>query len=322
MERNDEYWKYHGTPNCKCVVCGKEMYVKPNRLKRVKNGCTCSKVCDTKRRRGWNSGEKNPQYGVRGEQNASFKSIKKVNSAGYVTVYKPEHPFCNGAYRVLEHRLIVEENADLYEPRFFIEIGGKKYLRKEFQVHHKNEIKNDNRVENLQVVTKSEHRKLHNTQKELIKRRNGKIYAFIKKGESIPIKIKLYGDGRVPVRKTAGSACYDCFANEEVVIPKGERRKVGLGFGLDMPYMFEAIIRPRSGLSLKGIDSCIGTIDEDFKSEISAILANNSGEDFEVKKGDRICQLAIRKYERFCFLVTDELSETERGEGGWGHTGV
>ena len=107
MIRSDEYWKYHGTPNCKCVVCGREMYIRPNRLKRVKNGCACSKECDKKRRKGWYIGDKNPQYGKTGNANAKFKSIKRLNNAGYITVYKPEHPFCNCSYRVLEHRLVV-----------------------------------------------------------------------------------------------------------------------------------------------------------------------------------------------------------------------
>ena len=73
---------------------------------------------------------------------------------------------------------------------------------------------------------------------------------------------------------------------------------------------------------MKGIDTAIGTIDEDFKSEISAILINNSDSDFKVNIGDRICQMAIRPYERYEFEVVDELSETARGEGGFGSTGV
>jgi dUTP pyrophosphatase len=151
---------------------------------------------------------------------------------------------------------------------------------------------------------------------------NGKILAFVEKGESIPVGIKLYNNGKIPIRKTSGAACYDCFANEAVSIAPGARAKIRLGFGLELPYSFEAIIRPRSGFSLRGIDAAIGTIDEDFKSEISAIIINNSDSDFKVNIGDRICQMAIRQYERYEFEVVDELSETDRGEGGFGSTGV
>lgn len=320
--KNDEYWKWNASPNCKCVVCGKEMYVRPNRLKKSKHGVTCSLECSSKNRSKWFRGEGNHQYGLKEELNSSFKSKRRISNYGYVLVHMKDHPFCDCQGMVKEHRLVIEENADLFDDKFFTVINGKKYLKKEYEVHHINEIKTDNRIENLAVVTKSEHRAIHNEQHQIIRKRNGKISAFIKKGESIPIGIKLYNGGKVPVRKTAGAACYDCFANETACIPSGGRSKIGLGFGLELPYMFEAVIRPRSGLTLKGIDSAIGTIDEDFKSEISAIVINNSDSDFKVNIGDRICQMAIRQYERYEFEIVDELSETVRGEGGFGSTGV
>ena len=113
--------------NYKCVVCGKEMYIKPSRIKRTKNGVTCSKECGRIRKSALYSGEGNPQYGIRGKANASFKNEKIKNRFGYITVYNPEHPFCNKLHRVLEHRLVVEQNADLFEPKYFLNIGDKKY---------------------------------------------------------------------------------------------------------------------------------------------------------------------------------------------------
>lgn len=322
MIKDEEYWKYHGKPNCVCTVCGKAMYIRPNRLKKCKHGVTCSLKCSNINRSKWFSGENNHQYGLKGSMNASYKGYRKINSYGYILIHKENHPFCNCDGNVFEHRLVIEENANKLDEKFFVVIEGKKYLKKEYEVHHKNEIKTDNRFENLEVLTKSEHRKLHDKQQIIIRRRNGMIYSWTKKNKAIPIRIKLYGDGKIPIRKTNGAACFDCFSNEKVMIHKGERRKVKLGFGLDMPYMFEAIIRPRSGLTARGIDCFIGTIDEDFKSEISAVLENNSEEDFAVNVGDRICQLAIREYMRFSFEEVSELTETERGESGFGSTGV
>ena len=324
MSNRDDYYKCHGTPNCECVVCGKKMYVRPNRLKRTKHGITCSLECSSKNRSGWFKGENNHQYGLKGELNASFKSYKRINNAGYVTVYTPEHPFHNYQGRVLEHRLVVEQHSDMYDDKYFVVINGKKYLMPCYDVHHINEIVTDNRPENLRIVTTAEHRKIHNENKVLVHNRKGRIIAFLEKGVPIPIGIKLYGDGITPVRKTTGSSCFDCYAHllKPVVIKPGTREKIPLGFGLELPLCYEAIIRPRSGLSLQGIDEIVGTIDEDFKSEISAILVNNSGNDFTVNNGDRVCQLAIRRYEKFSFVIVDELSKTDRGENGFGSTGV
>lgn len=306
----------------KCAVCQKPFKVKSSRLAKIKNGITCSRECSKKLRSIYMTGEKNHQFGLKGEKNSSFKNVRRVNSHGYVTVYKPEHPFCNGAGRVLEHRLIVEANADKFDRKYFLELDGKLYLRKEFSVHHKNEIHNDNRIDNLVIVTRSEHTKIHNSEKRIIRDRRGRILHFIKNGEPIPIGIKLFRNGKVPILKTVGSVCFDCYANDNVIIKSGERAKVGLGFGLELPRFFEALIRPRSGLSLKGVDIALGTIDEDFKAEISVVVINNSGEDFEVMLGDRICQLAIREAPKVNFIVVDELSETERGSNGFGSTGL
>lgn len=311
------------TPNCKCIICGKDFYVRPGRLLNNKNhGFTCSKECGCKNRSLWFRGEGNHQFGLKEDLNASFKSWKRINRYGYVTVHKKDHPFCSKNGLVLEHRLIIEENADKLDSKFFIEIDGKKYLKKEYHVHHKNEIKNDNRFENLVVLTKQEHQSLHNSQKEIIRNRKGQIIASIKHNTPIPIKILIYEGGKMPLKMSSGAACFDCFSNENKIIPANDRAKVKLGFALELPYLFEALIRPRSGLSSKGIDVSLGTIDEDFRAEISAVVINNSGNSFEIKHGDRICQLAIRRFEKIEFEQVDELSDTVRGSGGFGSTGV
>lgn len=305
----------------KCCVCGKEFYAKPFRVKRTKHELTCSKECGRKYRSQWFSGENNHQYGLKEDKNPTFKNWKRKSTWGYILVHRKDHPFHNSSGMVLEHRLIIEENADKFDDKYFVEIDGKKYLKKEYQVHHKNEIKSDNRLENLVILTKSEHQSLHNKQREVIRRRNETIYSFQKKGEPIPVKIKLFDGGKLPTRQTSGAACFDCYSNENKIIKAHSRELIKLGFGLDLPYMFEAQIRPRSGLSKKGIDIAFGTIDEDFKFEISANIINTTDTDFEVKRYDRICQIAIKQIERMTFEIVDNLGTTDR-TGGFGSTGI
>ena len=143
---------------------------------------------------------------------------------------------------------------------------------------------------------------------------------------STEVAIKLIDGGMLPEVKTEGAVCADCYArtplDEEIVIPVGERRVIPLGFAMEIPEGYEAVIRPRSGLSSKGIDETIGTIDTDYRGEVKACLVNNSKEDFVVHNGDRICQIAIREVPRVVFVITDKLSETKRGEGGFGSTKI
>lgn len=321
MNFND-YSKTHKIVNCKCVVCGKTMHIKPSRLRRVKHGITCSKECESKNRSIWFRGKNNHQFGLKGRLNRSFKSDRRISNYGYVMIHSDTHPFKNVDGYVFEHRLVVEENADKFDEKCFIVIDGNKYLKREYEVHHKNEIKTDNRIENLVVLTKAEHRRLHNSQRKIIRNRYGQIVAFVKKGIPISVKIKLFENGKIPTRQTVGAACFDCYSSEDMIIPNGERRKISLGFAIQLPYCFEAIIRPRSGFSLKGIDCAIGTIDEDYRSCVCAILINNSNKKFIVHNGDRICQMAIREVPKISFEQVDELSKTERGNGGFGSTGI
>ena len=138
------------------------------------------------------------------------------------------------------------------------------------------------------------------------------------------IKIKLIAGGKAPVYKTEGAACCDAYARleEDVVINVGERVVIPLGFAIELPEGYEAVIRPRSGLSKSGIDEVIGTIDCDFRNEIGALLVNHSKEPFVVHNEDRICQLKIQQAEQFSFVAVPELSTTVRNMNGWGSTGV
>ena len=138
------------------------------------------------------------------------------------------------------------------------------------------------------------------------------------------IRIKLIEGGKAPVYKTAGAACCDAYARlgEDEVIYVGERKVIPLGFAIELPEGYEAVIRPRSGLSKSGIDEVIGTIDCDFRNEIGALVINNTPEPITIHNGDRVCQIKIQEAEQFSFVAVPELSETARGMSGWGSTGV
>jgi len=116
----------------------------------------------------------------------------------------------------------------------------------------------------------------------------------------------------------------DIYACEELVIKPGEIKLVSTGFSMAIPEGFEGQIRPRSGLALKHGISVLntpGTIDSDYRGEVKVILINMGTKAFTIKHGDRIAQLVITEVARASFQTVDDLDETERNEGGFGHTG-
>ena len=131
----------------------------------------------------------------------------------------------------------------------------------------------------------------------------------------------------LPQYSTENSAGMDLCANldDDVVIKPFQRVLIPTGLYIELPSCYEAQIRPRSGLAIKyGITvlNSPGTIDADYRGEIKVILINLSDSDFVVHHGDRICQMVIAKYEKAVFNVVDKLLDTERSDGGFGHTGV
>lgn len=141
------------------------------------------------------------------------------------------------------------------------------------------------------------------------------------------IEVKLVTKkGNVPAYETLGSAGMDLKAtlDEPIVLNPGERMLVPTGLYIELPVGYEAQVRARSGLAIKhGITliNAIGTIDSDYRGELKVPLVNLGQEPFEIKNGERIAQMVVAKYEQVQWKVVDELSETERGEGGFGHTG-
>ena len=143
------------------------------------------------------------------------------------------------------------------------------------------------------------------------------------------MKIKIINKSRhdLPHYETIASAGMDLRASltESRVLKPLERTIVGTGLFIELPIGIEAQVRPRSGLAAKkGITvlNAPGTIDADYRGEIGVILVNLSNEDFIIQNGERIAQLVIARHERAEWLEAQTLSETERGEGGFGSTGT
>lgn len=143
----------------------------------------------------------------------------------------------------------------------------------------------------------------------------------------IKIKVVNRGHQQLPTYATPQSAGMDLRANldEPVTLHPLERKLIPTGLHMALPEGYEAQVRPRSGLALKHgltVLNTPGTIDADYRGEIGVVLINLSQQDFVVNDGERIAQMVIARHEQGDFVVVEELNATERGEGGYGHTGV
>lgn len=143
------------------------------------------------------------------------------------------------------------------------------------------------------------------------------------------VKIEVINKGRqpLPAYATAQSAGMDLRANipESITLQPLERRLIPTGLYIALPESYEAQVRPRSGLALKhGITvlNSPGTIDSDYRGELMVLLINLSQDPFTVNDGERIAQLVIARHEQAVLTAVEVLDETERGAGGYGHTGV
>lgn len=131
----------------------------------------------------------------------------------------------------------------------------------------------------------------------------------------------------LPSYQTEGASGVDLYANlaEPVTVTNGTPVRIPTGIYIEIPEGYEAQIRSRSGLALNAGVFCLnspGTIDSDYRGEVGVILANVSDAPFVVRNGDRIAQMVFAKVERARFVETQTLSESARGEGGFGHTGI
>lgn len=157
----------------------------------------------------------------------------------------------------------------------------------------------------------------------------------ISTGRYLPLKIKkLHPSARMPEYATSGAACFDLYAATvnghqhigDIVYP-GHPAKVGLGLAFEVPQGYKMQILPRSGLAFKhGVQAFAGTIDSDYRGEVVVLLeCNYLGEDdppFRINPGDRVAQACLVQVPRVTFEVVEELSDTDRGAGGFGSTGA
>lgn len=133
--------------------------------------------------------------------------------------------------------------------------------------------------------------------------------------------------GRTPDYATGGAAGFDisAYLDKPFILKAGERALIPTGLYFEVPEGYEAQVRARSGLAIKhgiGLVNGIGTVDADYRGEIKVPMINWGDEDFVINDGDRIAQVVIASYCKAEIELADEISETERGEGGFGHTGL
>ncbi len=146
--------------------------------------------------------------------------------------------------------------------------------------------------------------------------------------ENLTLKIKkLDNFVSMPQYKTSGASAMDLVAaiKEDIIIPSGEIKMIPTGIAIELPHNTEAQVRSRSGLAIKSgiaVVNGIGTIDEDYRGEICVGLINLSKVDFTIHRGDRIAQMAIMEVLKPTVVLADDLSQTERADGGFGSTGV
>ena len=142
---------------------------------------------------------------------------------------------------------------------------------------------------------------------------------------AIPVQ-RLDSDLALPSYAKPGDAGADLVANENVTLaPGGGRALIGTGIAIAIPRGYAGFVQPRSGLALRHGVTCLNTpclIDSGYRDELKVLLINtDSSEPYEVRRGDRIAQLVIKSVEEVVWEEADELDETERGQGGFGHSG-
>lgn len=153
-----------------------------------------------------------------------------------------------------------------------------------------------------------------------------KVHAFLRR-YTMNIKILNKSKHPLPTYKTKGASGVDLHANldKKICLKSLERTLVPTGLFIEIPEGYEGQVRARSGLALKkglSLPNGIGTIDSDFRGELKVIVVNLSNEDILIEDGDRIAQLVFMKIEQANFVEVEELSQSDRGACGFGHTGV
>jgi dUTP pyrophosphatase len=147
------------------------------------------------------------------------------------------------------------------------------------------------------------------------------VYYFINKNTTFKVKL-LTPDAKVPTKADTGCAGYDLYCNETVTIEPGKRKLVSTGIAVEFDKHFYLRVAPRSGLSVQGIDIGAGVIDSSYRGELKVLVINNTPEEYTFTSESRIAQLILERCGCVEINIVEIVSETTRGSGGFGSTGV
>lgn len=266
-------------------------------------------------------GEGNHQYGVKGKDNASWKSDTRVSNYGYLLERAEDHPLADSHGFVFQHRLVAEQHLLTSENSF--EINGRRYLKKEYHVHHKNFDRMDNRPENLVVMTAAEHRSMHCKLNPMDRDCEGRF----KRSTTDVIKIKKVTDSAIiPKKSSDGAAGWDLSVDttEPITIKPHETVMVQSNIAFEIPKGYFGAIYARSGISTKrGLrpSTCVSVIDSDYRGSVGLPIHNDSEETRIIQPCERVAQIVFQEAMGFELELVDALEETDRGDKGFGSTG-
>lgn len=306
--------------NAECCVCGKKFHRKPSALKKAKTHY-CSKICHYKAKKEYMKGSGNHQYGIKGKDNASWKSDIRESRYGYIMIRDNNHPFCDKSGWVWEHRIVAEKY--YLNEKNSIEINGKRYLNPKYEVHHRNFNKKDNRKENLVVLTPAEHRRLHCKLNPRVRNEQGR---FIPQEPGI-IKVKKVTETAiVPKRQSIGAAGYDLYVDSDtpIEIKPHETVMVQSNIAFEIPKNYFGAIYARSGLSTKeGLRpaTCVSVIDSDYRGGVGLPIHNDTNSVKIIKPHERVAQIVFQKALMVELNLVDRLADSDRGDNGFGSTG-
>ena len=296
-----------------CSNCGVSFRTKQSHFLKKKSPA-CSKECGVAVKSKIMSGIGNHQFGLKGELNSSYVGDIRLSSFGYVQVRSLLHPFRDVDDWCFYHRLVIEEHlrkegcVDYLAP---VDGYPDLYLSKNFIVHHKDENKLNNKIDNLEVMTLSQHTRLH--QKDLCLHRSPESGQYVP-GKKLPSG-KLY-------KKSPLDAGLDIYSSEDAIIPSYGALLISTELFLEIPPDSVGLVWSRSGMAVNnGIEVGAGCIDSNYRGEVKVLLRNLSQTDFTVRKGDRIAQLLTIQINTKDYKEIKDLTPSDRSSRGFGSTG-
>lgn len=301
-ECSKESRKKEHLPNVKCWSCGVEFWIKESHLAMRKNPerICCSRDCSKLERSDRFSGSGNHQFGLKGELNASHKTDIRITNYGYVKIRCETHPLADEDDYVLFHRVVYEQFLrESHQFDLLVDMEGQLILPRDVLVHHIDGNKLNNSVSNLTTISLEEHTSLHRREYRKGKVATGKLF------------------------KTHDlDAGQDVFAAELKTIDPGESAVIHTDLRIEVPEGHVGLLWSRSGLSVKHrIEVGAGCIDYGYTGEVLVHLYNHGKSAYVVEAGSRIAQLLTIPINIHRYDNIDSLSESSRGENGFGSTG-